>query len=179
MERFILFTVNGIAFGAIYASVALALVIIWRATRVLNFAQGAQAVASAFVAWKVTDLTGSFWLGFAAALVSGVLIGALVQLTVFRRAESMPHLNAVIVGVGLLVFIQGVLGWTFAVDETRTIASAFDTTKMRIGDTPLVSRQDLFVIGSVLVVMAVLGYGTNTAKAITKKAKPNCAGNME
>ena len=58
MERFILFTVNGFAFGAIYASVALALVIIYRSTRILNFAQGAQAVASAYVAWTVTDLTG-------------------------------------------------------------------------------------------------------------------------
>src|SRR5690606_33879467 len=83
MERFILFTVNGLTFGAIYASVALALVIIWRATRELNFALGAQATASAYVAWAVTDATGSYWLGFAAALVSGLLIGAIVKVTVF------------------------------------------------------------------------------------------------
>jgi len=158
MERFILFTVNGLAFGAIYASVALALVIIWRATRVLNFAQGAQAVASAYVAWVVTDLTGSYWLGLAAALVSGLLLGALVQLTVFRRAESMPPLNAVIVGVGLLIFIEAVLGMIFSIEHTRTIDAAFGSTKLRIADTPLVSPQDLFVIGSVLAVMVAIGW---------------------
>lgn len=158
MERFILFTVNGLAFGAIYASVGLALVIIWRATRVLNFAQGAQAVASAYVAWTVTNLTGSFWLGLLAALVSGLVIGALVQLTVFRTGESMPHLNAVIVGIGLLIFIEAVLGMIFPIEQTRTISSAFSDQKMRLGDLPLVSEQDLFVIGSVLLVMAVLGY---------------------
>lgn len=158
MERFILFTVNGFVFGAIYASIALALVIIWRATRVLNFAQGAQAVASAYVAWKVTDVTGSFWLGLLAALVSGVVIGALVQLTVFRSAETMPHLNAVIIGVGLLILIEAVLGMLFSVEQTRTIDTAFSDNKMRLGDFPLVSRQDLFVIGTVLVVMAAMGY---------------------
>jgi len=158
MERFILFTVNGFVFGAIYASIALALVIIWRATRVLNFAQGAQAVASAYVAWKVTDLTGSFWLGLIAALISGILLGALVQLTVFRSAETMPHLNAVIIGVGLLIFIEALLGMLFSIEQTRTIDTAFTGTKMRLGDIPLVSRQDLFVIGTVLVVMGAIGY---------------------
>lgn len=158
MERFILFTVNGFVFGAIYASIALALVIIWRATRVLNFAQGAQAVASAYVAWTVTDLTGSFWLGLLAALISGLVLGALVQLTVFRSAETMPHLNAVIIGVGLLILIEAVLGMVFSIEQTRTIDNAFSGTKMRLGDTPLVSRQDLFVIGTVLLVMAALGY---------------------
>ncbi|TNM36496.1 branched-chain amino acid ABC transporter permease [Nocardioides albidus] len=158
MERFILFTVNGFAFGAIYASVALALVIIWRATRVLNFAQGAQAVASAYVAWSVTDATGSFWLGVLAALVSGLVIGALVQLTVFRKAESMPHLNAVIVGVGLLILIQAVLGMAYSVETTRTIDAAFSSSKWQVAGTPLVSPQDVFVLGSVLLVMAGIGY---------------------
>lgn len=158
MERFILFTVNGFAFGAIYASVALALVIIWRSTRILNFAQGAQAVASAYVAWVVIDMTGSFWLGFLAALVSGVVLGALVQLTVFRRGEAMPHINAVIVGIGLLIVIEAVLGMSFSITETRTIPTAFSDQKMRVGDLPLASSQDLFVIGSVLVVMAGLGF---------------------
>lgn len=158
MERFILFTVNGLAFGAIYASVALALVIIYRSTRVLNFAQGAQAVASAYVAWMVTDLTGSFWLGLVAALVSGLVLGALVQLTVFRTAETMPHLNAVIIGIGLLILIEAVLGWIFPIAQTRTIDTAFSDNKMRVGEVPLVSPQDLFVIGSVLAVMAFLGY---------------------
>lgn len=158
MERFILFTVNGLAFGTIYASVALALVIIWRATRVLNFAQGAQACASAYVAWVVTDATGSFWLGLIAALVSGAALGALIQLTVFRKAESIPPLNTVIIGVGILMLVQAVLGWVFPIDTTRVVEEAFSTDKMHLGDLPLVSRQDLFVIGSVLVTMALIAY---------------------
>ncbi|HWJ09355.1 MAG TPA: branched-chain amino acid ABC transporter permease [Nocardioides sp.] len=158
MDRFVLFTVNGFATGAIYASVALALVIIWRATRVLNFAQGAQAVASAYVAWSVTDATGSFWLGFLAAILAGVVLGALIQLTVFRKAESMPPLNTVIIGVGLLVLIQAVLGWLYPTPPERTLETAFDTDKISVGDLNLVSPQDLFVLGSVLAAMVLLGF---------------------
>lgn len=157
MERFILFTVNGLTLGAIYASMALALVIIWRSTRVLNFAQGAQAAASAYIAWSVTDVTGSFWLGLAAALVGGAVLGVLVQQTVFRRAESMPPLNSAVVGVGLLILIEAALGMLFAVDETRTIGSAFSTKSYQAGSLPLVSPQDLFVVGAVTLTVVTLG----------------------
>jgi branched-chain amino acid transport system permease protein len=158
MERFILFTVNGLAFGAIYASVALALVLIWRSTRVLNFAQGAQAIASAYMAWWVIDATGSYWLGLIAAIVGGLALGALIQLTVFRKAESMPHLNTIIVGVGLLILIQALLGMKFGLDKQLSLDTAFGTEKIQVGGMPLVSRQDLFIIGSVLATMVVLAY---------------------
>lgn len=158
MGRFILFTVNGLAFGAIYASVALSLVIIWRSTRVLNFAQGAQAVASAYAGWYVINATGSFWLGLLGALVAGALVGAAIQLTVFRTAENMPHINTIVIGVGLLLAIQAILGMAFPITTTRTIGAAFAQDKWRLGNVPLTSPQDIFVIGSVLAVMAVVGW---------------------
>lgn len=158
MERFVLFSVNGLAFGAIYASVALSLVIIWRCTRVLNFAQAAQCTASAYVAWWTTDRTGSFWLGLAAALLAGLLLAVALQLTLFRNAERMPHLNTIIIGIGALVFLQSLLGILFPVERTRRVDAAFDTDKVQVAGVPLVSPQDLFGIGSVLLVMAVIGY---------------------
>ncbi len=56
MSRFLFLTFNGLSFGAVYAAVALALVLIWRTTRVLNFAQGAMAIATAYVAISVTPV---------------------------------------------------------------------------------------------------------------------------
>ncbi|GAB03812.1 branched-chain amino acid ABC transporter permease [Gordonia amarae] len=160
MERFILFTVNGLAFGAVYASVAIALVIIFRSTRLVNFAQGAQAAVSGYLAYLVIDGTGSYWLGFVVALVSGIILGALVQQTVFRYAEKLPELSNVIVGVGLLVFIQGALGLFFPPKsgEQRVIPEAVDTKKWYIGDIPFVSPQDLFVLGGVCAMMLGLGF---------------------
>jgi branched-chain amino acid transport system permease protein len=158
MERFMLFTVNGFTTGAVFAAVALALVLIWRSTRVLNFAQGGQAIVSAYVAWTVTDLTGSFWLGLAAALISGLLLGALIQATVFRTAESMPVLNWVIIGVGLLVFIQAVLGWLYSTPPERAIHAPFSEAKHRVGGLPTISNQDIFVLLAVMATMVALGF---------------------
>ncbi len=63
MDRFLFLTVDGLARGAVYAAFALALVLIWRGTRIVNFAQGAMAVATAYVGYSVTAATGSYWLG--------------------------------------------------------------------------------------------------------------------
>ena len=65
MTRFIDLTLNGISTGAIYAAVALALVLIWRATRIVNFAQGAMLMITTFIASAVIGSSGSYWLGFA------------------------------------------------------------------------------------------------------------------
>ena len=76
MDRFIFLTIDGLSKGAVYAAFALALVLIWRAARVVNFAQGAMAVAAAYIALQRHAATGSYWLGFVAALVGGLLLGA-------------------------------------------------------------------------------------------------------
>src|ERR671917_276806 len=78
LERFIFLTFDGLSRGAVYAAFALALVLIWRAARVVNFAQGAMAVATAYAGYSVASATGSYWLGFAVALVGGLLLGAAV-----------------------------------------------------------------------------------------------------
>ena len=71
MTKFIDLTLNGISIGAVYAAVALALVLIWRATRIVNFAQGAMLMITTFIASAVINSTGSYWLGFVVALLSG------------------------------------------------------------------------------------------------------------
>ena len=75
MTKFIDLTLNGISTGAIYAAVALALVLIWRATRIVNFAQGAMLMITTFIASAVINSTGSYVVGFVVALVSGLLLG--------------------------------------------------------------------------------------------------------
>ena len=87
MIKFIDLTLSGISTGAVYAAVALALVLIWRATRIVNFAQGAMLMITTFIASAVISSTGSYWLGFAAALASGLLFGALVERLLVRPVE--------------------------------------------------------------------------------------------
>src|SRR5437764_6377633 len=110
MTKFIDLTLNGISTGAVYAAVALALVLIWRATRIVNFAQGAMLMMTTFVASAVIQASGSYWLGFASALVAGLALGAVVERVLIRRVENAPPLNAVIVTLGLYTVLVAAAG---------------------------------------------------------------------
>jgi branched-chain amino acid transport system permease protein len=154
--EFLQFTLSGVSFGMIYAAVALSLVLIWRGTRLLNYAQGGMAMITTYVAIEVIYHTGSYWAGFVVALVAGILLGAVCQLTIIRPTMNKPPLNAVIVTIGLLVLLEGLAGIFFG-GQFRSFPTAFSVTGLRIGGTPLgVSRFDIFVIAAVLVTTLVL-----------------------
>ena len=94
MTKFIDLTLNGISTGSVYAASALALVLIWRATRIVNFAQGGMFMFTTFIALAVINSGASYWLGFAVALASGLVLGALVERLLVRRVEGGPPLLA-------------------------------------------------------------------------------------
>jgi branched-chain amino acid transport system permease protein len=170
MSRFVFLTFNGLSFGAVYAALALALVLIWRTTRVLNFAQGAMAVATAYVALSVTQWTGSYWVGFGAALVAGFILGAFVERVAFRGAENAPPLNAIVIGVGLLILIEAVVGMLYG-SANRGFPAAYSTHNYSLGSTALFSKQDVFTVGSVLVLMvAIAALLTRTPEGLRMRA---------
>jgi branched-chain amino acid transport system permease protein len=154
--EFLQFTLNGVVFGMIYAAVALSLVLIWRGTRLLNYAQGAMAMFTTYVAIEVIYRTGSYWAGFAVALAAGAVLGAACQLTVIRPTMNKPPLNAVIVTIGLLTLLEGLAGVFFG-GQYRSFPAAFSVTGLKAGGTPLgVSRFDVFVALAVLAVTGTL-----------------------
>jgi branched-chain amino acid transport system permease protein len=154
--EFLQFTLSGVSFGMIYAAVALSLVLIWRGTRLLNYAQGGMAMITTYIAIEVIYHTGSYWTGFLVALAAGMLLGAVCQLTIIRPTMNKPPLNGVIVTIGLLVLLEGLAGIFFG-GQFRSFPTAFSVTGLRIGGTPLgVSRFDIFVIAAVLVTTLVL-----------------------
>jgi branched-chain amino acid transport system permease protein len=156
VREFIQFTLGGISFGMVYAAIALSLVLIWRGTRILNFAQGAMAMLTTYLAWTVTGHSGSYWAGFAAALAGGLVLGAVVERFVVRPVEGKPPLNAVVVTIGLLVLIEGLAGIIYG-GQYRSFPAAFSVTGLRAGSFPLgVSRNDVFVAASVLVAALAL-----------------------
>ena len=156
MVEFLQFTLSGVVFGMIYAAVALSLVLIWRGTRLLNYAQGGMAMFTTYVAIEVVYHTGSYWAGFVVALASGMVLGAACQLTVIRPTINKPPLNAVIVTIGLLVLLEGLAGILYG-GQFRSFPAGFSITGLKVGTTPLgVSRFDVFVVAAVLVTTLVL-----------------------
>jgi branched-chain amino acid transport system permease protein len=154
--EFLQFTLSGVSFGMIYAAVALSLVLIWRGTRLLNYAQGGMAMITTYVAIEVVYRTGSYWAGFVVALAAGAVLGALCQVTIIRPTMNKPPLNGVIVTIGLLTLLEGLAGVFFG-GQFRSFPTAFSVRGLRIGGTPLgVSRYDIFVAVSVLVATLAL-----------------------
>jgi len=154
--EFLQFTLSGVSFGMIYAAVALSLVLIWRGTRLLNYAQGGMAMITTYIAIEVIYHTGSYWAGFVVALAAGAVLGAVCQLTIIRPTMNKPPLNGVIVTIGLLTLLEGLAGVFFG-GQFRSFPTAFSVRGLRIGGTPLgVSRYDIFVAASVLVATLAL-----------------------
>jgi branched-chain amino acid transport system permease protein len=155
VREFIQFTLGGVSFGVVYAAIALSLVLIWRGTRILNYSQGAMAMFTTYIAFTVISHTGNYWAGFAAALAAGALLGAVIERTVIRPVENKPPLNAVVVTIGLLVFLEGLAGLIYG-GQYRSFPPAFSITGLHAGSLALgISRNDVFVAAAVLA--AALG----------------------
>lgn len=157
MERLAFLLINGIAKGAVYAAVALALVLIWRSTRVLNFAQGAMAVSCVYVAYSVQQATGSVWVGMGAAVLFGAVMGLLVERLIIRFVDPDEPLAGIIVMLGLMTLIQGVLGAIYGA-QFLSFPAPFSKRSLSIGEFPIVSPQDLFATIAVALAMGALGW---------------------
>jgi branched-chain amino acid transport system permease protein len=156
MQRFVDLTLNGISQGAVYAAFALALVLIWRSTRVVNFAQGAMAMLSTYVALTLIENGQSYWVGFAVALVAGLVLGAVIERLLIRPVEGGPELNAVIVTLGLFVALQALAAILFG-SAYQSFPAPFSLTGFDVGGTTVAFTPfDTFVVLAVLVVMLAL-----------------------
>jgi branched-chain amino acid transport system permease protein len=165
MGRFTDLTLNGITYGMIYAAVALGLVLIWRATRIINFAQGGMAMLTTYVAVTLIDNHIGYWIAFVVALVAGLVFGAAVERVIIRPVEGKPPVNAVIVTLGLLILVEAVAGAIWGGGD-RSFPAYFSETGLRVGGRQIAfSPFDIFVLSAVvlmLLALAVLFQRTHT-----------------
>ena len=156
MQQFLNVTLTGLSQGAIYAAFALALVLIWRSTRIVNFAQGSMGMFTTYLALIVIESTGSYWLGLVVALAGGLVLGAGIERLIIRRVEGGPELSAIIVTLGLFVAIQALAAILFGA-TFRSFPAPFDLSGFTVGGVNIAFTPfSIFVIGSVLVVMLAL-----------------------
>jgi branched-chain amino acid transport system permease protein len=146
--------VSGLASGGVYALLALALVLIYRSTHVVNFAQGEMAMFTTFVGWTLLDHGVPYWASFLLAVACGFAGGVAIERIVIRPVEGRPVLTVAIVTLGLFFLIDGAASWIWAPD-VRTLPSAFPTRPVDVGGVAF-SIEDLCIIGVSLATVLVL-----------------------
>jgi branched-chain amino acid transport system permease protein len=154
MERFLQVVVDGIADGSVYAALALALVLIFRSTGVVNFAQGEMAMFATFLAWAFADAGVPLGLALAGALALAFLGGMVVERVLIRPVEGGNPLNLVIVSLGLFIVVNAAAGWIWGFD-LRDFPRLFPGGVASIGGVSL-SIESLGTIAVLLVVVGLL-----------------------
>ena len=141
---------SGLALGGIYAIMALALVMIYQATQLVNFAQGEMAMFSTYFAWKIIDSGSPYWLAFIVTVIASFLAGLLIERVVVRPFARAPILASVIVFIGLSFIFNALAGWLYGYS-----IQSFDTPfsgRPWFGNVYMSAHES----GSVLVTFVVL-----------------------
>ena len=145
----------GVRDGGIYASLALAIVIIYRSTRVINFAQGEMATFTTFVAWSLMDHGLSFWAAFPIVLAIAFAGGVAIERVVIRPVEQAPTLTIVIVTLGLALLLNGLMSVIWGGGE-RQFHGPFSTRTTDVAGVPI-SVQDIGIVVVSIGLVALLG----------------------
>jgi branched-chain amino acid transport system permease protein len=179
MQKVIETLLIGLTTGSIYALMSLAIVLVWRSTRVVNFAQAGQAMLATYVGFEIASRSGVFWLAVLFAIVAGALVGAGVDYffmrVLFKHANSGPAavVAPVIATLGLLGLIRSFVGLTWG-GEFKTIESPVSTDGYTVGSTTLpfspLNTLIIVTVSIILIALAILFQRTNLGLALRASA---------
>ena len=155
-EEFAQQVVTGASIGSIYAIVALAIVMIYRSTSVVNFAQGELAMFTTFISWSFIQSLDYFWASFALTILVAFFLGGALEVLVMRPVEQAPHLNSIVVTLGLLAVFNSLAFWRYG-----PVPRAFPKPEILSGDpitvgSVTISQLNLGIIVIALLIMAAL-----------------------
>ena len=151
MTRFIQTLFDGLSNGSVYGSLALALVLVHRATHIPNFAQGEMAMVSAFIAWEVQDRGAPWVVALVASMALSFVMGIVIERGIIRWVEGASPLTLLIITLGLLSILNNGAGWYWGF-LPKAASSPFPIKPVRLGDV-IVSWQ---TIGVVIVLMLLM-----------------------
>ncbi|MBM3645580.1 MAG: branched-chain amino acid ABC transporter permease [Alphaproteobacteria bacterium] len=156
MDVFLQLTLNGLAVGCIYGLVALGFVLIYKATELVNFAQGDLLMLGAFVAFMAVTWWGlDYWTSFVIAILTVALFGALLDATLLRRVIGQPQFAVVMLTIGLGAIFRTFASVTWG-SEIYTLPTPFDGVWKIAGVT--ISHQYVSIVVGTLILCGVL-YG--------------------
>jgi len=153
VDAFIHQVLAGLATGGIYASLALALVMIYQATHLVNFAQGEMAMFATYIAWTLINAGMPYWAAFFLTVGFAFVFGVVIERVVIRPVENAPVLAVVVVFIALLVILNSVTGWIYTY-TIKTFPSPFPAQPF-FGQKYM-SSHEIGAIGVTMVVLLLL-----------------------
>jgi len=167
MEAFLHQVLAGLSTGGIYASLALALVMIYQATHLVNFAQGEMAMFSTYIAWSLINAGVPYWLAFLLTVGISFVLGVCIERIIIRPVENAPVLGVVTVFIALLVILNSVTGWIY----TYTIKSFPSPFPEGMALGRFMSPHEVGAIGvTLLVLLALYGFFRFTPLGLAMRA---------
>jgi branched-chain amino acid transport system permease protein len=156
MLDFVQQLVSGIALGCVYGLIALGFVLIYKATEVVNFAQGDLMMLGGFFGFTFISMLGfNYWVGFAFAVIAMALFGMLAERVVVRPILGYPQFSIIMVTIGLGFFLRSMAGIIWGTDDLK-IDTPFSAGVLKIG--PLVLAHDKLSVIAATVILCTLLY---------------------
>ncbi len=149
--------VSGIAIGATYALMALAMVVIYKTSEVLNFAQGDMGMISAFIAYTMMESLGyGYWVSFPVAILFAFCLGAFLEFAFLRRAKEPNLLGLIIITLGIQMILYGVASWKWGADQKMFPFPVSDFDVHDLGGGVVISDLNLVTLGVAFALMIML-----------------------
>ena len=152
MDAFLHQLLSGLAMGAIYASIAVALVMIYKATHHVNFAQGELAMFATYMAWILIQKNVPYWATFLITMTFAFFIGAVIERVIMRWVHDAPVLTSVAIFIGLLILINALAGLFFEY-QIKPFPTPFPDSALR---SRFLSAHETGMIGVVLIVLVLV-----------------------
>ncbi len=148
--------VNGLIVGALYGVVAMSFVLIYKASRIVNFAQGEFLLIGAWTCWwLLTHWQLPFWIGFPITLAFMLIFGVVLQVVVLRPMIGEPIISVIMVTIGLSIFFQAMMKWMFGV-FAKPFPPIFGSPTMNVFGLEV---QTVYVVSLVISLLIMAGFG--------------------
>ena len=148
--------VNGLIVGALYGVVAMSFVLIYKASRIVNFAQGEFLLIGAWACWwLLTSWQLPFWIGFPITLAFMLVFGIVLQVVVLRPMIGEPIISVIMVTIGLSIFFQALMKWIFGV-FAKPFPPIFASATVNVFGLEV---QTVYVVSLVVSLLIMAGFG--------------------
>ncbi len=162
--------VNGVAIGAIYALVAVGLVMTYKATEVLNFAHGDLLMASAFIGWALITVGGlSFWIAAPLTIAATAALAYVIDATIVRRIIGQPQFAGVMLTIALAFMLRGAVSMIFG-PESRSYPTPFGGDATRIGGVAIANISIAIIVAATIATALIFAFLGRTRLGVAIQA---------